>query len=30
WEDGSRLLIAASVADRDDAPALGNVVLTRR
>jgi acyl dehydratase len=30
WEDGSRLLISTSVADRDDAPALGNVVLTRR
>lgn len=30
WDDGSRLLITASVADRDDAPALGNVVLTTR
>jgi acyl dehydratase len=30
WEHDSRLLIAAVVADRDDAPALGNVVLTRR
>ncbi|WP_020105100.1 MaoC/PaaZ C-terminal domain-containing protein [Nocardia sp. 348MFTsu5.1] len=28
WEDGSRLLITVTVADRDDAPALGNVVLT--
>lgn len=28
WDDDSRLLIAVSVADRDDAPALGNVVLT--
>jgi len=30
WDEGDRLLITASVADRDDAPALGNVVLTRR
>jgi acyl dehydratase len=30
WEDNSRLLVAAVVADRDDAPALGNVILTRR
>lgn len=29
WEDGERLLVTAVVADRDDAPALGNVVLTR-
>ncbi|MDL9938057.1 MaoC/PaaZ C-terminal domain-containing protein [Gordonia sp. ABSL1-1] len=29
WEDGARLLITATVAERDDAPALGNVVLTR-
>lgn len=29
WEDGDRLLVTAVVADRDDAPALGNVVLTR-
>lgn len=28
WQDGSRLLIKATVADRDDAPALGDVVLT--
>ncbi|MEE4023323.1 MaoC/PaaZ C-terminal domain-containing protein [Gordonia sp. PKS22-38] len=27
WEEGGRLLITASVADRDGAPALGNVVL---
>lgn len=27
WEDGAQLLITATVADRDDAPALGNVVL---
>lgn len=30
WDEGDRLLITASVADRDDAPALGNVVLTKR
>lgn len=30
WEDNTRFLIAVSVADRDDAPALGNVVLTTR
>lgn len=29
WEDGDRLLVTALVADRDDAPALGNVVVTR-
>lgn len=27
WEDGDQLLISAAVADRDGAPALGNVVL---
>lgn len=30
WDDDSRLLITASVAERDDSPALGNVVLTKR
>ena len=30
WEDDDRLLITTTVADRDDAPALQNVVLTRR
>jgi len=29
WEDEGRLLVTAVVADRDDAPALGNVVVTR-
>lgn len=29
WEDGDRLLAATTVVDRDDAPALGNVVFTR-
>lgn len=29
WEDGDRLLVTAVVVERDDAPALGNVVLTR-
>lgn len=28
WDDGDRLLIVTSVADRDNAPALGNVVLS--
>jgi acyl dehydratase len=28
WEDGSRLLVAATSADRDDAPVLKNVVVT--
>lgn len=28
WEDGSRLLVAATVAERDDAPVLKNVVIT--
>ncbi|MGC4935417.1 MaoC/PaaZ C-terminal domain-containing protein [Gordonia sp. DT30] len=30
WDDDGRLLITASVADRDRAPALGNVVITKR
>lgn len=30
WEDGARLLVTTTVADRDDAPALGNVVLHRQ
>ncbi|MFN3602754.1 MAG: MaoC/PaaZ C-terminal domain-containing protein [Dietzia sp.] len=28
WEDGSRLLVAATAAERDDAPVLKNVVVT--
>ncbi|MFW0787839.1 MaoC/PaaZ C-terminal domain-containing protein [Gordonia sp. CPCC 206044] len=28
WDEGEQLLITATVADRDNAPALGNVVLT--
>ncbi|WP_207842417.1 MaoC/PaaZ C-terminal domain-containing protein [Williamsia soli] len=30
WDDGNRYLISVSVADREDAPALGNVVLTKK
>ncbi|MFZ2512361.1 MAG: MaoC/PaaZ C-terminal domain-containing protein [Gordonia sp. (in: high G+C Gram-positive bacteria)] len=30
WEDGARVVVITTVADRDDAPALGNVVLHRQ
>ncbi|EGD53915.1 3-alpha,7-alpha,12-alpha-trihydroxy-5-beta-chole st-24-enoyl-CoAhydratase [Gordonia neofelifaecis NRRL B-59395] len=29
WEDGDRLLVATTIVDRDDAPALGNVVFIK-
>ena len=29
WEDGNRLLATASIVERDDAPALGDVVVQR-
>ncbi len=30
WDEGARVLVSTTVADRDDAPALGNVVLHRQ